>query len=79
MYKRIWRNEKYRLRNDGETSNDGDASTHPSCDDVSDGGATDAHSRPSSRDRSGHLRIRSCCRPSARSRLSDPEDWCIPL
>jgi len=27
MYKRIWRNEKYRLRNDGETSNDGDAST----------------------------------------------------
>jgi len=37
------RNEKYRLRNDGKTSNDGDASTHPSCDDVSDGGATDAH------------------------------------
>jgi len=27
MYKRIYRNEKYRLRNDGETSNDGDAST----------------------------------------------------
>jgi len=28
MYKRIWRNEKCRLRNDGETSNDGDASTN---------------------------------------------------
>jgi hypothetical protein len=35
--------EKQVKKNDGKTSNDGDASTHPSCDDVSDGGATDAH------------------------------------